>query len=363
MCLKDFISSRIDKQISFCLLMSLCFITFLAQGQDELYPRLNIGSAAPPLRIREWLKGKPIQKFEKGKIYVIEFWATWCAPCKAAMPRLSKLAKKYKNKVTFIGIDVYEKNTMSANKIKEFVDSMGQRMYYRVATQDSNLMEISWLNASGETGVPTAFIVNSEARLAWMGHPSHLHEILPKIVKNDWDVNEELLKRNSDKYLEKLDDSLGIEFNKFYRHNAGTTYYLSDSALIAIADIIKTEPKLKYAPVIAYHTFTALLINDPTKAYEYGKVAIAAPTYDYPPYHQIIEVINRYSDDLTLPPKIYELGAEAYQAEIDHIAYPEIVDIPKLYNKMAAWYWRARNKSKAIDAEKKVIKTMKKSNG
>ncbi len=317
--------------------------------------------------MRDWLKGKPVEKFEKGTTYVVEFWATWCIPCKAAMPRLSKLASKYKNKAVFIGIDVWEQNVGMAHRksikqIKEFVDSMGRQMRYRVAIQDSNLMEMSWLTASGEAGIPTAFIVNSESRLAWMGHPSHLHEILPKIVKNDWDANEALLKRNSDKYLEKLDDSLSIEFNKFYIQNAGSTFYLSDSALIAIADIIKTEPKLKYAPFITYATFTALLINDPTKAYEYGKVAIAGAPYGYHPYHQIIEAINRYSDNLTLPPKIYELGAKAYQGMIAEIPYPEIVDIFKYYNKMVEWYWRANNKSKAIDAQKKAIKVLKKKN-
>jgi hypothetical protein len=37
-------------------------------------PSLNIGDTAPPLRIREWIKGTPIENFEKGKIYVVEFW-------------------------------------------------------------------------------------------------------------------------------------------------------------------------------------------------------------------------------------------------------------------------------------------------
>ena len=38
---------------------------------------LDIGSKAPPLSAEQWLKGEPVQAFEPGKVYVVEFWATW----------------------------------------------------------------------------------------------------------------------------------------------------------------------------------------------------------------------------------------------------------------------------------------------
>ena len=87
-------------------LLLLNLLTVATHGQDDPPPSVNIGDAAPPLRVRAWLKGNPIQQFEKGRIYVVEFWATWCHPCKVAMPHLSELAREYRNKVTFLGIDV-----------------------------------------------------------------------------------------------------------------------------------------------------------------------------------------------------------------------------------------------------------------
>ena len=81
-------------------------------------------------------------------------------------------------------------------------------------------------------------------------------------------------------------------------------------------------------------------------------------TYDEPPYDLIIIAIGAYSDKISLPAEIYQLGAEAYQMEIDHIPYPEIVDTFKYYNKMAEWYWRAGNNSKAIEAEQKAIEAL-----
>lgn len=132
-----------------------------------------------------------------------------------------------------------------------------------------------------------------------------------------------------------------------------------DSTLLMIDEIVRNEPRLKYTPVIAFKTFSCLLQTNPHKAYEYGKVAIETSTYDEPPSDLIIIAIGLYSNKISLPPEIYRLGAEAYQMEIDHIPYPEIVDTFKYYNKMAEWYWRAGDNSKAIEAEQRAIEALK----
>jgi thiol-disulfide isomerase/thioredoxin len=71
---------------------------------------LVAGSAAPPLKPFKWIKGDPVTSFEKGKVYVIEFGATWCKPCIAMIPHLSSLTKEHPGEVNVISLFVMEEN-------------------------------------------------------------------------------------------------------------------------------------------------------------------------------------------------------------------------------------------------------------
>jgi hypothetical protein len=280
------------------------------------------------------------------------------------MTHLSILAGEYKDRVTVIGMDINERKTTSVERIKVFVDSMGQKWdYFHVAAEDSNFMETDWLDAADERrqGIPRSFVINAEGRLAWIGYPKQLDEILPQVVNNSWDIKQARVKRNSDRYLAALDDSLRFELVKYDRDsfNPGS-FDKPDSTLLMIDKIVSKEPRLKYAPHIAFKTFACLLQTNLHKAYEYGEVAIVTSVYDEPPYDLIIIDIGLYADKISLPAEVYQLGAEAYQMEIDHFPYPELGDTFKYYNKMAEWYWRAGNNSKAIEAEERAIEALKK---
>jgi thiol-disulfide isomerase/thioredoxin len=346
------------KDIQRIALLLLCIITITAHAQEASSVSLNIGDSAPPLRVRGWLKGTPVGRFEKGRVYVVEFWATWCRPCIAGMPHLSALANEYKDRVTFLSIDVYENKTTSPAKIRAFVDSMGKRMDYAVAAEEGNFMATGWLDASGDKGIPKAFVVNAEGRIAWIGHPTRLDEVLQKIASNGWDVKEALARRNLNKHLAGLDDSAWYDLIR-YRGDPEKLdkYGKQDSALLLIDEIVRKEPRLKYAPRIAFYTFSSLLQTNLQKAYDYGKTLLVTPTHEDPAYDVVINEIQLYSYKLTLPAKIYELCAEAYQVKID--LYPENPDIPAIYHRMAEWYWRACDRAKAVDAEQKAIETMK----
>lgn len=59
---------------------------------------LKVGDDAPPLQASQWIQGTPVSEFQKDKVYVLEFWATWCGSCHVAMRHLNQLVETFKDK-------------------------------------------------------------------------------------------------------------------------------------------------------------------------------------------------------------------------------------------------------------------------
>lgn len=179
---------RIDRILLTCA-AALAVATVQAQGRTYL----NIGDDAPLLRPAKWLKGEPIKTFEKGQVYVVEFWATWCNPCKENIPHLTEMAKKYAGKVSVIGVDVWESNDPTAKstipKVAAFVKEQGARMDYHVAADSpKNVVADAWLKKADESGLPVSFMIGKDGKVAWIGHPSELPKVLEEVVADRFDV-------------------------------------------------------------------------------------------------------------------------------------------------------------------------------
>src|SRR5262245_10257818 len=84
--------------------LALAGLATVAVADDEKNEKkLSVGDAAPAITVDKWLQGDEVKKFEKDRVYVVEFWATWCGPCIVMMPHMSDLQQQYKKDVTFIG--------------------------------------------------------------------------------------------------------------------------------------------------------------------------------------------------------------------------------------------------------------------
>lgn len=137
-------------------------------------PTLKAGMAAPKLTINDWVKGSAVNGFDKGKVYVIEFWATWCPPCIKSIPHLTEVQKKHKDKVTIIGVASSERDKESAkrlDKVKTFVNEQGDKMNYTVGYDADRKMITDWMKPAGQGGIPCAFIVGGDGKIAWIGNP------------------------------------------------------------------------------------------------------------------------------------------------------------------------------------------------
>lgn len=136
---------------------------------------LKVGDQAPALTVDTWVKGEPVPSFQRGKVYVIEFFATWCLPCKASIPQMTQMQRTHAD-LTLICIAGSEHTKKGEpdtrlTKLSDFVKSQGAAMGYRVAYDSTPTMSQSWLQAAGVRGIPSGFIVDGEGRIACIGHP------------------------------------------------------------------------------------------------------------------------------------------------------------------------------------------------
>ncbi|WP_245286719.1 TlpA disulfide reductase family protein [Bradyrhizobium sp. ARR65] len=145
---------------------------------------LDIGSPAPPIKVEKWLRGQPLKNFQTGKTYVVEFWATWCAPCLRALPELVQLQEKYRDLgLEVVGVLAAEAATGGdvRNRVDAWLTKNVPNLNYRIAFDSTGEMEKLWMDASLSPGIPTSFVVDRDGRIAFIGHPSVLDDVLSKI--------------------------------------------------------------------------------------------------------------------------------------------------------------------------------------
>lgn len=141
---------------------------------------LKVGDDAPAIKVHTWVKGKEVKSFQKGKVYVVEFWATWCGPCRESIPHLTELAKKNPD-ITIIGVAASERKETSGSdqrltKLKQFVKQEGEKIGYAIAFDNDRKMGTPWMRASGSSSIPTAFVVDGESKISWIGHPAEVEQ-------------------------------------------------------------------------------------------------------------------------------------------------------------------------------------------
>lgn len=214
-------------------------------------------------------------------------------------------------------------------------------------------MKEHWMEAFEEGSVPRIMIVNKSGKIAWIGHPNKLSNILPKVLNGTWDIEKERAKRIYEKKLELLDEEAEYKLQVFRQNGYGCDYYgQPDSAIHYIGQLIKDVPELKYSPFMVYNTFSALIKTDMVEALDYAKLAIREENPLGPQYHSIIGVIKTNEDRYSIPPEIFRLGAECM------IAFSE--ETPKTFIKIAEWYWRAGDKTEGYSLSKESHKSNEK---
>lgn len=123
----------------------------------------NVGTLVKEIDVR-FIKNKPEQTI--GKPMVLEFWATWCGPCRESIPHLNDIYAKYKDKgLVVIGI---------TEEGDDVVDAFMKKipMNYPVAEDKKG----KFAEPFGIKGIPHTMLVDKAGKIVWEGHPLELEE-------------------------------------------------------------------------------------------------------------------------------------------------------------------------------------------
>jgi thiol-disulfide isomerase/thioredoxin len=172
---------------------NICMIALAAAlcAAAPVHADVSIGEAAPTLKIRDWVRGDPVDlaKDAGKRIHVVEFWATWCPPCKASIPLLTRYQKKFGKDLVIIGVTDPDPDRNSPTDIKQFVKEQGADMDYTVAMDDRGATTEAYMG-SDAIGIPQAFVVARDGKIAWLGSPLDpaMEKVVADVIAGTYDI-------------------------------------------------------------------------------------------------------------------------------------------------------------------------------
>jgi cytochrome c biogenesis protein CcmG/thiol:disulfide interchange protein DsbE len=121
-----------------------------------MWAKSIINQKAPELVVEKWLSEKPETK---GKFVLIDFWATWCGPCKMAIPKLNQFKTEFANDLVVIGIS--DESEAVVNALTE------PKINYYSAIDTHNIV----YNKLEIQGIPHCILIDPDGVVRWEGYP------------------------------------------------------------------------------------------------------------------------------------------------------------------------------------------------
>lgn len=303
-------------------------------GKPETSGKLSVGDPAPKLSIEKWVKGTEVKEFEKGKVYLVEFWATWCGPCIQSMPHLSALQKQYKDQLTIIGVTSKDPNN-SLENVEKMVAAKGDVMAYTVAWDKARDTNKAFMDAAQQRGIPCGFVVDKVGNIAYIGHPMFLDIVLDKVIAGTWDY------KAGPADVKKAETAMMGVYRK-----AGTD---PKAALTALAEFETAYPTIAVNMLDMKYALQ-VQAEDP------GAKATGEKIYDKAVAHNDAEALNALAWGIVAPDAPgankdlpFALKAAKKASELTKDSDPMILDT------LARAYFLTGEKAKAFETQTKAV--------
>lgn len=241
--------------------------------QSEL---LTVGSEAPALDIEHWISDgggefEHVTELATDKVYIIQFWATWCGPSQRSIPHLSEVQAAWKDKgVQLIAVSDEEVDTVRQFLKTKVPDGDGETYgelaeNYCVTVDPDGSVYRDYFLAAKQNGIPCAFIVGKQGTIEWFGHPLEgMDEALKNVMAGNWDRDafRDELKRRREKEDGTYYVKLQQQYTELIEKVDAKLDEKDDAGALALIDKaiedqelaeLKPQLELKRTDVLIYH--------------------------------------------------------------------------------------------------------------
>ncbi len=144
--------------LAIALCTSLSAVLHAQENNDgkQMWAKSFLNKKAPSLVVEKWLTDKPEMK---GKFVLVDFWATWCPPCRKFIPILNDISDKHKDKLVVIGI-----SDESEEKI-EAMQGVKGKYYEAIDSKKTMSKELE------VKGIPHVILIDPNGIVRWEGFP------------------------------------------------------------------------------------------------------------------------------------------------------------------------------------------------
>jgi len=215
------------------------------------YPQVKVGEEAPQIEFSYCLDNNDLKNISYEKeLTIIDFWATWCAPCIASFPHYNELSEKFKDRANFVSITVEPKM-----KVERFLKRGKDIKALKLIDKDSITFE-----NFGISQIPKTFVIGENGKILWSGNSKQLTKEVLEVFfdgKNGKEIKNKKKKPEKKKFYERAlfsfvvseaDTITGKNYPTggwSYKPDYTLKYRNNDSLINAIGWFLKINPQTR----------------------------------------------------------------------------------------------------------------------